>query len=474
MRRIKDLGKDPRKVNRVWERFKTVLLVLLCVLCAVFTYFLVNSGVMKESIYSFSPYRIGSEAVSSEFVSENVLTSFTAFSEPELILIGKGDSRSALSTENPGYKKTVEAINRVLNGLHSPDTVYSTIAPGSDAESEILNAQFFIRYPCAHSVAFDASFAGIKDSEFLKHVRQYQNLFIAENGSEQKITVYIPNDDGSCVKAESPVASSVLSEVLSDLANFTGTEYVFSYDYADSFIADTAFAALTAVPRDSVRASTIRCGIPWNFAHDLSFMRSTEFVNRLLSTFGFNPNTIQQYTDQYGVLVFVGAEGTLSINPNGTVDYKRLSASAAKTDNSDVYTPTDEFMRIIDKVFKLCDINISSADFKLKFTQISAQTNTSETFFGIDCYVDGNRVITNDGNAIEVEIADGTIKRLRMCVRNIEKTDDETDCGTAADAVRKYTAENSDASEISDIRCVYDAKSTDGGEVSAEWRINGE
>lgn len=463
--------------KKFFEKFKTGLIIVLCLLCAVLTYSVTRLGSTDDGLPAFSLSSVGLGAESSEFTSENALTTFSGLSEPELILIGRDNVRYILGAENPGYAKTVEAVNRVINSLHSSDTVYTRLENTAETKRLLSAAQFYVKYPCERSVSFDAQFNGIKDSPMLKNLAVYSQMFIAAQ-STGSITAYIPDTDGKIVKAECVAASSAFGEVLGDIANFTGTPCSFAYEFSGDAGRQfrTALSPMLVIPKAPLAAAAIKCGVPWNFAHGLNLIRNTEFSNELLNIFNFNPNTIRQYTDKNGALVFVGDGGTLSVSPGGIIDYKALAAAdSAKSGSTDIYTPTAEFMSITDKVFRLCDINLSAADFSLKFTAVPAMSiDNSDVFLGLDYYVDGNKVETADGYAIDAEISGGTVTRLKICVRNIEKTDTHTESGAFADAVDAFCNENPKTVIITGGSLVYDARNADGTEKNASWKIMGE
>ena len=200
---------------------------------------------------------------------------------------------------------------------------------------------------------------------------------------------------------------------------------------------------MVLIPQREVIAQDILVSVPKIYKTGLNFTKTTEFTTGLINIFGYNPNTIREYANSEDALIFVGETGTLSVYPEGRIEYKALGSnegvllSAANTTKASAVSVG--MYNLIEKILKVSGVNIDNKDFDIKFTKMPQNIKANEkreVFF--DYFVDGKKVIISDRPSICAIIENGILTELKMEIKAIRKVEDKTLLPDLTDEIDAY------------------------------------
>ncbi|MBE7041753.1 MAG: hypothetical protein E7400_07290 [Ruminococcaceae bacterium] len=166
------------------------------------------------------------------------------------------------------------------------------------------------------------------------------------------------------------------------------------------------------------------------FGHGIS----EDLINDVLRTFSVNTRSMWRYTEMTGARVFVENDATLTLHPDGLIEYQAVEGGRG-LDISDADTPYDIYAatdNAVEFVTKLCSDMPPEFLENLRIrTDLLDHTDRQGVYtICFDYCVDGIPVRhkTADGYAhtIELEIDNGYLKSYRQFVRSYIKTEQKT------------------------------------------------
>ncbi len=473
--------------SKIVEKIKTVSIILLCLCCACLMYVVVNTQGRMEGKRGNFWFGKNTQDVTSAISGEteaNMLSAFSALSEPELIMINGTSGRNILYEDDEGYDKAVEAINIIVKDLHTSATEYNKLNDYAEWDNALKVNSVYFRYPCGRQTDFEAKFYGINNSNLAKSVEEYSEILLVVSGAESEVIAMIPNGDG-VVKIKTNVSSVALNEIVASQENSAQNVFAFASELnLDKQGEDEAKRILLdreiIVPSASIVTDNILIDVPWIYKNGLSITSSTDFMMKLINIFGYNPNTIRQYSDMSGALVFVADTGTLKAHPDGIIEYKALAKSeglklstASQGKTGDLYSVTSGIIEIARKIYSICDEDSESREHRIRFTSIPQNiSETEEMKFEIDYFVDGRRVELAGGHAIEATVVGGVLTEFKMQIKSIKKTAGKSKTEPLFEAIDRFCAENPTSKIIVSSKQIYKFIEN-GKEIGSEWKIQG-
>lgn len=191
-------------------------------------------------------------------------------------------------------------------------------------------------------------------------------------------------------------------------------------------------------------------------------------VDKILSVFRINSNTVRRYYETSGTMVFVENNGILKIHPSGVISYQSTASSgfSLSTDNSYIDSVT-ALANFTDKITAA-----ASADNDLYLSKSLSEKSTYVTFNYRSCGIPVNIDIDNLKHAVSAEIKNGSLISYTQLLRRYAPISDETfelqPFITALDnAVEKYS---NDINNI-EIQYIYPVYADNGTQsyYGAEW-----
>lgn len=203
-----------------------------------------------------------------------------------------------------------------------------------------------------------------------------------------------------------------------------------------------------------------------------------ETINRFISAFGYNPNSVRRYTDNDGTLVFVENYGTIKLYRNGLLEY--TTTTPEKGINMQIHSEIqDNPQNTLDAVDCVSEIlgnvwDILSAgelpDVRLNST---VTDNYSDYKMKFDFRYDGYPIIINTGNinhAVEFEVKNNRLISLKAYIRSYEAVGSASENITSLEALDSFFEELNNDSVASDLFLGYVDYGTNGN-IYTHWNI---
>ncbi|MBR5613827.1 MAG: hypothetical protein IKW64_00805 [Clostridia bacterium] len=482
---MKKLTRNERA--KLIERTKTAVIVLLTLSCLFSGYYVFDIYRDQGGVGSFwwgTNSAVSFVENASESVSNGALNTLLQLSEAETIMINRVENRDAISAENQAFSKAAELADAVIKETHlQPDTAFSGEVSVAEWQGAMKANSIYVRFGKDKSSSFEAGFYKIAASKLAESIPRYEELIILPDNAAKLLNVYIRNrKDAKTVKVrfETPLAKTV-NEFIDEHGKISSKMYAFAYelnlDKLDAGQDAASLDSMFVLPVVSVSAYNVVADVPRAYKTGLNFTKTTDFTTGLINVFGYNPNTVRQYVNSDDALIFVGETGSLSVHPEGYIEYKALGTkdgvSLAAQTQTDVYTVTTGLINVLNKVYSLSGVIPEYCDSKLKFAEITQLSNAASGFkIGFDYFVDSRKVKFSEEPAILAVINDGVLTELKMQVKTVKKTDKVTETAEIFEAIDSYCKENPKVKRLTDGKLIYKFAGN-GAEMSAEWEIQG-
>lgn len=457
--------------NAMIEKSKTWIIVLLCLCCLYFSMAVLDLYKGQISMGTF--WGGNKNAVSlpqgTDNSTQNVVNKFWQLSRPETILAVSGGERRIVKKSDPDYQQIFEKINVTMRDIYSV-RVDGILASNEEQWRNCLTEDsVYVKFITPRDTAFESLFYGVSDSGLRGAIEACGEIvFVPDRDLKSAMTVYIKDtENGKIVR----VAMQTDTEIFKNAINASigrGREFSFGFE------ADTdGLASQFIVPAGEVETNNILIRVPRVYKTGISFTKATEVTTGLINLFGYNPNTVRQYEDTDGALIYVGETGSLRLHPNGRIEYKALSESegvpiaTAGSSSASAYSMVAGLSDMIDKIYTIGGVMDEKHNAELKITDFGQGGMT------FDYFVDGIKVSIGDETAVSAIVKNGVLTEFRMCIKTIEKTENLTLNPSALTAVQEYRKNNPGVKTVSDGELIY-IYNGDDNETSAVWDIRGE
>ena len=481
--------KKPTRIKRraMIETGKTVAIVVLCLCCVFFLYSIWELYKGQVSIGQ-AFWGTESSTMNGTAKSEDVVNSFRSLVEPELIMVGQANARAVLNHESQEYVRAVTAINDVVKGVYSCQPSAFEATELKLWQNVISNGVVYARYPCTVSTAFEKPFVISGESAMTGAVRNYEDLLIAPSVTSDKgVTVFVKDSSTlQTFKVELDVPSKELRSIIESCPGKKNNAFVFAHELnldtpREEEIGESMIMldSMFLIPLEKTAANNIVTSVPEAYANGLGFSHTNEFTSGLLSVFGYNPNTVRQYANDDGALIFVGDTGSLSLRPDGRIEYKALGENEGISFMTSGRTEADPrgvmsgLTGMLNTVFSVCGVTEESSYAYLRMTEMPDMNNPGDIRIKMEYYADDNRILLGTEPAVDAVIKNGVLVELRIKVKSVEKTEERTPCQDAFRAIDDFCEKNPLCKKIKKGNLVYKAFE-DGKATSAVWQIQGE
>lgn len=485
--------KAVRKLTRgekikLGERIKTVVIVLLTVSCLVSGYYMFDMYRDQGGVGSL--WWSGDNAATagednSHIASPNTFNSFLTLSQPELIMINRIGNRDKVLAEDEDFAKTAELVNTVMKEVYlRTEQSFDTVNAG-EWENAVKSNSVYVRYAGKRSTGFEAEFYKITASKLAAAIDEYEEFAIIPNKKAKELTVYIPNSGYKSivrVKLETSLAETVAA-VIEARADITTKKYAFAFelnltsrtDSLDKTKPRAQLSPMFVIPTTPDKAFNIIADVPKVYKNGLSFTKTTDFTTGLINIFGYNPNTIRQYANSDNALIFVGETGTLSVYPEGYIEYQALGQNEgvllAGQTQPDAYNITSGLIGMLERIYSLSGVIPEYNDSSLRFTVLpKIEAGGSRLSFDLDYYVDNCKVKFSNTPAVTAVVDNGVLTELKMQIKTIKKTENQTETSAVFDAIDDYFEKKPQTKELKQGKQSY-SFSENGSEISLQWEL---
>ena len=469
---------------KITERAKTFLIVLLACSCFASGYYVFDMYRDLDAVRSFwqsSDPVLTLDGQQTEQGSQNTLKEFIKLSEPELILINKTNARAEIRATDEAFSEIAEVINLLIKGAYFIPEAEITLADIDEWKAAVKTESLYVRYAGPRSTVFEGEFYKAAQNALVSVIDVYEELCVVSDKKNGGVMVYIPDKDYKNIaklKLTDNVGEKINLLIKSADTNSKAFAYAFEFNLDNRSEAEGKTRPMLVVPTTEKSVVDIVVDVPRTYKTGLNFIKTTDFTMGLIDIFGYNQNTVRQYVNSEDVLIFVGETGTLSVYPDGYVEYRALDSNEGveldSQSGNGVYGVTSKLINMIDSINTISgvlpELNVSS----LKLSNLSiTDVQTPAIRAEFDYYVDGCSVDFSNGPAITAIINGGVLTELKMHIKTFKKTESVTKMPAVLDKIGEFVAANPQTKLIGNAEPVYKFRQSDE-EISAEWKIEKE
>lgn len=366
-------------------------------------------------------------------------------SKPNNIIINTGyqTTRISLKSSHEKFDNVYSVCSKILKdalSVQSKDWTYVT----ADEWYKLLTARsVYMCYPTQFKASLFAEFEGGKNSEISALIENIDGVVV--DGGD-KASIYLKGDD-KYIKCALNTTDNELSEIInyfqqafdetdsnSDIINYS-FELLFDKVLENQH---TVIESMIPIYSTPINYSLINADNPIT-KHDEAINMNA--VNRILTLFEINENSVRRYTEAGGTMVFVENNGTLKIHLNGLIEYSAGNGAAGLklTEKMGAYNnmcAAADFMDNINSVTGAGEnMMISSYD-----TSVMPTVNLS-----FDYSVDGIPVEITDSqidHAVNIKMENGYLKEYKHLLRIYDMTQEIQQIPLYIEDLDKLIAEN--------------------------------
>ena len=410
---------------KIYEKIKTLVLILLVAVAVFLGYrvFEIYSSQTTANSTNQSSTPSGFAEDPAIDTAETQLEDFCRWTGAEVVLANTPDGRCKVSNSDDLYAIFDEAFS-IIRSAYIADSNTLSLATEAEWTNNLGKNSLYLKYPSERYTSFEAAFNNAPSSRLASLISDYTEIVFVPD-REERLTLLFRGESGTkFVKLKTNHISEKINSIILEYKQKGNPNLKFAYelDLADrSLMPDPMFLAADG----DFSVSDIVANVPRTYKSGLNFTKTTDFTTGLIQIFGYNPNTVRQYVNSDGTLIFVGETGTLSIYQHGKIEYKSLAASEGiqlkRSSQSAEYSASLKICEIVEKIFKISGIDPGSSSFDLKLTKMPLsfeQDNAEELHF--DYFVDDILIDFGKDSAISAVTEDGKLTELKMHIKNIE------------------------------------------------------
>ncbi len=405
---------------------------------------------------------------------------FKEFSKPELMIANTAQSRTKIDESSEAFEILADVATELIVAAYSPEAENFLETKPAEWQTALKANSIYLRYPSTHYFDVEAAlYQGRLDKGFSAQ-NNYDEVVMVPTGEDSFALFFRDRLRNQVAKKsqKSANAASVL-KLLREYGMTKEKDFIFAYELNldEENDGKAVLDSMLLINTKGVKAKSIVADIPKTYRAGLNFTRPTEFMTSLLKIFGYNPNTVRQYANSDNALIFVAETGSLSVYPDGRIEYKALGTNEgvalATSGQAQLQSVNSELCNIIEKIISLSGVGLENADFELKFTQMPQNVKFDQrTEINLDYFVDGKMVVFGADPAVYAVVENGRLVEIKMQVRDIKKLDNETTFENVFEEIDSFCETNSGCKTITAERIVYEYKKN-GEEIRPQWQISG-
>ncbi len=361
-----------------------------------------------------------------------------ALFKPEKIVVNIASDRRVITEEKEGYLDFCVLTDSILEKLFSGEwDIKSKTVVDMEAYTAVLRGKsIYVDYGknCDYRL-FSFGVCGELNNRLAEDIGAVRGYVISlQDGIMNDISIYIADQkSGNVVRYTVEAAKTEIEEQMKQFLAESVADGTTSYSFELNFhkeqenaTSKILFDPLILMELTPVLVQGIAERTPDEFVGGVS----EELLNTVLRTFSINTRTMWHYTELTDARVFVENDATLTLHPDGVLEYQTvdngrgLELSADKT-GYDIYAATDDAMRF---VTQLCGHFSPELLENLRIqTDMTDETETPGVYrICFDYQVGGIPVRHRNGDGfahtIEMKIDNGYLKSYRQYVTYYETT----------------------------------------------------
>ncbi len=402
----------------VQEKIKTYILIMLVISSLFFANQIWFGNKLWSSDYNFFSNWRKTDIQQTIANKEDMIN-------PLRFVVNRGEFQLAYGKHQPTYHQ----LNTLLRDVYV--TFFSESQISHEKVSlqqwqEVLNSRrpyYYIDFGTVSSVRVLGQIFGIRDTSISSYVQSLkESIIVPGDNLSANIVIYIKDDnDQSVNKFQLPYNKAYFEKLNEQFRHSLEIRHAFSFQLGfdtpkeNSKIIIAPEILIPVVERQQTYA--IQSENPLD-------IEKSEMREQILRAFQYTPNTLRQYVETDNTVVYTENHSTLKISPSGLIEYRALESGRGMrlTDANRETTPTvyDSLTMAINLMQSIGKIN---KHLHLTSDIIEDPNSPGVHSFTFDYYYNGHPILlqledTAVRNAIEIEIAQGTLRYYRQYVRD--------------------------------------------------------
>ena len=326
---------------------------------------------------------------------------------PEKIYVNTGyqSSRFNFLRTQDSFEEIYSYVEPIIQSAFSAP-IKNISEVSEDAWHSVLSGKsIYLVYGCDYSSSIYSELIGIKQTNL--SVSSFSHLAINEDGS-----IFIKDNKNNSYHRITTTSTNIKTVIEQIMTENDSVESIINYSYELNFDKEfgdqkTFISPLVAVYSSPVESNTVISENPIIRSNEAN----TPVIERILSAFSINPNTVRRYTEADGTLVFVENNGVLRISQDGVLNF---TANDTGIELSGENTSLVSLARFVDSINAACNS-------KNEMTVTSSVTQDSQDYT-FDYLVQGFPVKFEERNAVSAKVSGGYLKEYTHILRKYINT----------------------------------------------------
>jgi len=388
------------------ERIKSFVLVSLVMINFILGAKILTDKKLWPYGYNFFISLENSDILHALTGSQDKKTARANITKPEQIIVNTGDqtSRIAINPDDEIFQDIYTVTGDILSDVLKNETKSISFAPKDEWVSVLNGKSVCLNFAIPYDTVLFGEFFGTDASSLSAFVPSLSKIVIADNA----LVYFEDYKTGDFYKTESTHSFSKLVSIINKSKNlYQNNNSIINYSVDLKF--DEAFGSQKAVLSPTVAVYSTPVKMPILTAVNPLVNKNNgfdkEIIEKILSVFKINSNTVRRYPEADGTMVFVENDGILKISPDGVIRYQSTDSDGFSLNSDNTYI--DTLTALADFADRLNNACLTDSD--LYISQIPSSQNEKVTF---DYRANGVPVKTefkDYKNAVTAEIKNGAM-----------------------------------------------------------------
>lgn len=364
--------------------------------------------------------------------------SLQALFKPEKIVVNIASDRRVITEGKEGYSEFGNLTDSILKKLFSGewDIKSKTVVDMETYTSVLRGKSIYVDYgkDCDYRL-FSFDVCGELNQRLAEDIGAVRGYIIGlQDGIMNDISIYIADQKSGnvvryIVEAEKTEIEEQMKQFLAQSVADGTNSYSFELNFhkeQENSASKILFDPLLLLELTPVSVPEVVQQVPEEFADGMS----EEMINTVLRTFSINTRSMWHYTELTDARVFVENDATLTLHPDGVLEYQTvdngrgLELSADKT-GYDIYAAIDDAMRFVTELCGQLSPELSE-HLRIQSDMTEATETPGVYTICFDYQIGGIPVRQNSGggyaHAVEMKIDNGNLKSYRQYVKHYVAT----------------------------------------------------
>ncbi|MBQ7032982.1 MAG: hypothetical protein IJN25_04900 [Clostridia bacterium] len=464
------------------EKLKTgILIILICSAVTLAANVWFGSGVWPRG-YDFFVSLPNRAFFSQLFQKEQpYIIPMENLAKPRMLVVTNGGNRAVYYNSDASYPAYYDVVNTFFKtALSDEGLVFMSTVVGEDEWYDVLRndelldtRSIYISYSTAFSPRLFAQVVGIERTWLENRTDAVQELILAPVGDTgEDVLLYARSlADGTVSKFYiNYPQKAALNSIISGMDGNQGYSYAFELNLHDSMVGigggveqKVVMDPMLLISPRSTESAVITGTNP---------IASKTDTEALLSVFDYRERGVNRHTGADGTIHFVENYGSISIYPDGLVEYYAVNEQMgvnilpAESGTASLYDALNGAVLFAERVWKAL---VPDQPFDALISSDLVENENGEYIFTLDYYYEGTPITMARGDmdhAASIRVKDGRIVEYRHILRRFDGTGSQTENAPmlqAIDGLYARFSEEESQIRITDLYLSYIEDTQEGG-----------